>query len=161
MTEQTGVNLSVPAGDTLELSVPLSPDFAPSVGEVLQWHVYAATYANPYGIFVIAKDNSSGGGVELIASPPSLAVLLDRTDTLALLGNYYWEAKRIDTAGNYTTLASGILTVTLSQSAIPVNPPMAPPANPSVPSWPWGWWAAGMGASVWWPGSSPWRGIGR
>lgn len=155
MTELANVNLSAPAGDTLELSVPLSPDFVPTGGEVLQWHAYTATYANPYGIPIIAKDNSSGGGVELIASPPSLAVMLARTDTLPLLGNYYWEAKRIDTAGNYTTLASGILTVTLSQSAIPVDAPMAPPAN-APPYPPWWWFTIGgsrpvYGWSLYWP----------
>lgn len=156
MTELTNVNLSAPAGDTLELSVPLPLNFAMATGDVLRWHAYTATYANPYGAPIIAKDTGSHGGVALI-SPPSLAVMLLRADTLALLGNYYWEAKQIDMAGNYTTLASGILTVTLSQSIIPVDPPMAPPANPQPPSYPpWWWYTIGgsqpvYGWSLYWP----------
>jgi hypothetical protein len=130
-------NFSVPAGDTVELLIPLAVD--PVAGTRATWALYAAAFANPYTPVIVVKDSalhhgSGHGGVSIIASPPQLAVLLTMADTAALIGNYYWVTSLNDPAGHVTTAASGILTVTLSALAI------LPPSSASYDNRPFQSW---------------------
>jgi hypothetical protein len=107
-------NFSVPAGDTYEETVDLSPFNLMLVDAVAYWRVFSAPFAVPDPTVppLIEKSSLSGGDVELIESPPAMIITLVEHDTISLLRNYYREGRVIDANGNVTTVVTGVMTVT-------------------------------------------------
>lgn len=113
-----GQNFSVPAGDAASFNIVLDEPFPsgfPS-GWQVEWQAFDQTYGNPTVPPIIVKGLS--GGIDFLESPPTLTILLDGADTVALLGNYFHVATFVDPSGARTTSASGIMTVTLTGDAI-------------------------------------------
>lgn len=113
-----GQNFSVPGGDSTSFNILLGASFPSGfpVGWAAEWRAWDETYGNPTGVPVITKGLS--GGIDFLESPPTLTIILAGNDTVALLGNYYHEATLVAPGGARSTVASGILTVTLTAEAI-------------------------------------------
>ncbi len=95
-------------GDTLE-------------GCTVYWNAYEQAFGEPIvGVPpVIVKTSLSGGGITILPSPPmTFVVALSKTDTVALLRNYYHEATVVDEINDEDTVTIGTMTVTGTENRI-------------------------------------------
>lgn len=103
-------NISVSANDDVSINFDASVDLT---GATVTWRAFDQSYGIPTLDIdpVLEKSSVSGGGIEILESPPTQFILsIDAVDTLDLLRNYYYEA--LVTAPSRSTIICGIMTVT-------------------------------------------------
>lgn len=108
-------NFSIPAGDTDTVTFEVVPDTGIDIllsGLHVTWKVYDQEHGVVDDDAVAIISRSLGAGIEIVPSPPGFVVTIEGSDTLALLGNYYFEAQVIDALEAVTTVTQGIMTVT-------------------------------------------------
>jgi hypothetical protein len=116
-------NFSVPADNSHDVVVTITSSIP---GDSLRtstvyWRVFEQAFGSPVpgSPPVIQKSSLSGGGIEILPSPPmTFSVLLSASDTVGLLRNYYHEATVVDEGGNVDTVTVGIMTVTATENRI-------------------------------------------
>lgn len=112
-------NISVPAGDDIEVTFNLDDDTAIDLnGAVIKWAVYDQTYGIPEGTPVLSKSTDGVDEIDVPGSPSDIFVVkLTGDDTKGMLQNYYHEAYVEDVNGNKNTITTGVFTVTVTKIA--------------------------------------------
>lgn len=110
-------NISVPAGDDIEITFNIDDDTVISLtSATIRWRVYEQSYGIPDGDVVI--DKSTPADIEIPGSPADVFVVsLSGEDTKGMLHNYYHEAYVEDVNGNKNTITVGMFTVTPTKIA--------------------------------------------
>lgn len=113
-------NFSIPAGDDVELDFTLTPaNSGAEIGPGAQ--IYFSAFEQTFG--VVAEDippvieKVLDHGIE-ITDPDTKkfsVTVAGETDTILLLGNYYYEAQVVDLSGKTVTATQGIMTVTQTE----------------------------------------------
>src|SRR5580704_3596055 len=84
-------------------------------GVTVFWSLYEQLFGVPSGSPILVKTSQSGGGIEVMNSPPSFTISFEAADTSSLQGNYYHEARVVSESGNIITEVQGILTVNATE----------------------------------------------
>jgi hypothetical protein len=109
-------NFSIPSGDVQPVQFQIEDDTISLHAAMISVEVFGQTHGvqdgNPP---IITKTNGSPGGITLIESPASFTVAFERADTINLLGNYYFEARVVDSLNEFITVTYGIMTVTQTE----------------------------------------------
>jgi hypothetical protein len=115
-------NFSIPADDDAIVSFVVDEsvvDITTLQGSEIWWNVYPMQYACPVPgqPALITKTNQGGSlDIEIPASPAlTFYVSIYRADTIALLRNYYHEARILNPQQQLVTVAVGIMTVLPSE----------------------------------------------
>jgi hypothetical protein len=107
-------NFSVPAGDTVPVSFAITDPTISLHGAVVVWEAWASLHGLPIPGLppVISKSSlASPDGIDITPSPEGFIVEIERADTLNLLGNYYHEARVVDSLDEDITVTYGLMTV--------------------------------------------------
>lgn len=110
-------NISIPAGDDIELTFDLDNDALVTLNEgTIYWNVYEQSYGIADGVPVLTC--STATEILIPASPSDVFIVtLLGSRTKGMLHNYYHEAFIEDMNGQKFTLTTGILTVTPTKIA--------------------------------------------
>jgi hypothetical protein len=110
-------HFSVPAGDSCTINFDVDPNDSVTLDNTeIIWEVFAQIHGIPDFEVDPVLTKTLNHGIEVTDSGHlRFAVTLERADTLALLRNYYHEAKLIDQDNNHVTVTYGIMTVTQTE----------------------------------------------
>jgi len=118
-------NFSIPAANDVDVTLSITPIMDLSASTIV-WRAYAQAFgipavtalpspspSPPLTAVPLIEKSSADGSIIVQQSPPDVCqILINRSDTVDLLRNYYHETSLVDPAGNVSTLNCGIMTVT-------------------------------------------------
>jgi hypothetical protein len=121
MTQPVIQHFSVPANNDHDVIFTIASGTAGDSlsGCTIYWNAYEQSFGEPVAAIppVITKTSLSGGGIDILPSPPmTFRVALNKADTASLLRNYYHEATVVDEVNNEDTVTIGIMTVTATEN---------------------------------------------
>lgn len=107
-------NVSLPADDDAELDFTLMPSgvtLGPGTDIIMS--VYESEFGAPVSGVPAVLSKSLDHGIQ-ITNPDlkKFAVTIQRSDTVAMLRNYYYEVKVVDVDGSAVTTTVGMFTIT-------------------------------------------------
>lgn len=124
MTQPVLQNFSVPADSDEDIVLTITTTIVGDTldGATVYWRVYEQHFAivDPDVPPVIEKSSLSGGGIDILPSPPmTVRITVTKTDTALLLRNYYHEVTVIAVDGSQYPPTCGIMTVTATENRVP------------------------------------------